>query len=232
MKKWQAYEQEIFDTFRDKFNDDLKKCVFTKNDHIVGQFSRVKRQIDLSIRGELAGMPLLGVVECKYLNKNVDVKAVEAFTSLLRDVKAHFGIIVTNKNYSKAAQNRAKTEGIHLEIIRGDEIDEYEFTWDTCQICDPGDDKPLTMIEWGTPYGIMHGDMVSIVQGGRCNWCNSIHVKCQACGSITPVYECDYNNVLECEGGCGLKFKVASDPYVIHDGGDEHIEVMENPKVS
>lgn len=42
----------------------------------------------------------------------------------------------------------------------------------------------------------------------RCDWYSSNHIKCKSCNSITPVYEFNLNKVLECEGGCGTKFRI------------------------
>lgn len=223
MSVWKRYEKQIFDILRNKG----PSCNFKKNDFLQGHFSGVKRQVDISIKGEIAGYEVVGVVECKCLNKKIDVKIVDSFVGFLEDVGATLGIIVTNKGYTNAAKNRAKIKGIKLDIVKFDEIDEYNFDIDICRVCDPGEDKPWPVINWGAPYGFGDEKAIRLVQFGRCDRCNSVHIKCQACGSITAIYESDYNSVVECEGGCGLKFKIVSDPFLIKDGGEEYIEIVE-----
>lgn len=225
MSKWKIYEKKIYNILKVKG----QSCIFKTNDRIDGHFSGVKRQVDISMRGEMVGHEILGVVECKCFNKKIDVKIVDSFIGFLEDVGANLGIIVTNKGYSKAAKNRAKIKGIRLDIVEFDTIEEYEFDWDICQLCDPGDEKPPAIIYWSNPHGIDNEEISKIVQFGRCDWCNSISIKCQSCGAITPVYEGDYNKVIECEGGCGLEFKVISQ-YAGDGLMEENIEIVTKPK--
>jgi len=41
---------------------------------------------------------------------------------------------------------------------------------------------------------------------GNCDWCNTIHIVCPDCTSITEIEQFRYNENIECEGGCGLIF--------------------------
>jgi len=225
-KKWLRYENEIYETLRKKHPD----CNFKSNDSIKGRFSKRKRQIDISIKGKLAGYNILGVVDCKCFSKRINVKIVESFIGFIEDVGANLGIIITNVGFTKAAKNRARPKGIKLNIVKFQDLDEYEVNWDICKLCDPGEDHSPAFISWSVPYDDMEEeDIFSIVQLGRCEWCNSISIKCKVCGVITPVHEAYYNQAIECEGGCGLKFKVISE-YVGDGLYDEHIEIVDSPK--
>lgn len=64
---------------------------------------------------------------------------------------------------------------------------------------------------------------------GHCDWCNGIHVKCAECGSVTPVLESDYDQSMECEEGCGLKFRVLS-KYEGNGLWEQHLEIIGNLK--
>ncbi len=199
MANWEAYEKHIFE----KLYNDFPDSVITKNDRILGQFSNARRQVDISIRGKLAGHDVLGVVECKFFNKRVNVKVIDGFIGFLEDVKANLGIIVTNKGFSTAAQNRARVKDIRLEVVEFQRLNQYKFSFDfdICEMCDPGPDRPLQPIYWGELIG-------ESFELGRCSWCNGINLKCQICGCITPVYEFEYDQVMECLGACGSKFIV------------------------
>lgn len=112
---WKEYETYILRHFQRLFPD-------TSIQHNVrreGLISKTQRQIDILIEGRIAGFDLKIIVDCKYFNKNVDVKEVESFLSFLQDLKASKGILITNKGYSKAAFNRATfdTQDIELRII-------------------------------------------------------------------------------------------------------------------
>ncbi len=72
------------------------------------------RQIDVLIRSEVAGMPLMTVIECRDFNKKLDVTAVDAFQSKLVDVGANKGVLVARKGFSGTAIHKAKRVGITL----------------------------------------------------------------------------------------------------------------------
>ncbi len=222
--KWLMYEKQIYDTLKKNHPG----CYFKSNDSIIGKFSKRKRQIDILIKGKLADWDIFGVVDCKCFSKKINVKIVESFIGFMEDVGANLGIIITNIGYTKAARNRAIPKGIKLDIVKFQDLDEYEFDWDICQLCDPGEDRPPAVVNWGVPYGVEDDKAISIVQSGRCDWCNSISIKCQACGVITPVSESDYNKEIDCEGGCGLIFKVISE-YVGSGLFEEHMEIIVSP---
>nr|WP_262896720.1 restriction endonuclease [Fulvivirga marina] len=117
-KDWRNYEKQIFNNLGQKFPG----CSITFDDSIFGIFSKTDRQIDISIRGELAGNKILGVVDCKYYSKKIDVKAVESFLGMLEDLNANIGIMITNDGYSQAAINRASVKNLKLEIVKIEEL--------------------------------------------------------------------------------------------------------------
>ena len=96
-KEWRKYEKRIHNNLQAKF----PSCSIIFDDSIFGIFSKTDRQIDISIRGELAGSKLLGIVDCKFYSKKVDVKAVESFLGMLEDLKAKIGIMITNAKRHK-----------------------------------------------------------------------------------------------------------------------------------
>lgn len=122
--EWKKYEREIFRYFRDTFPDTSIKY----DQHIIGKFSKVSRQVDILIEGEIVGFEIKIVVDCKYFSKNIDVKSVESFCSMIEDLDAHQGILITQKGYSKAAINRAfyGNHKVELDIINFDDIKNYQ----------------------------------------------------------------------------------------------------------
>lgn len=72
------------------------------------------RQIDVLIKSQVAGMPLLTVVECRDFNKRLDVTSIDAFQSKLVDVGANKGVLVSRKGFSSTAMQKAKRVGITL----------------------------------------------------------------------------------------------------------------------
>lgn len=219
-KDWELYEEQIFRKLRTDFPD----SAITKNDHIKGQFSKVSRQVDISIRGDLTGYEVLGVVECKHFSRRVDVKVVDSFIGFLEDVKANLGVIITNEGFSTAARNRASVRDIRLEIVEFEHLGDYDLSWYRCGVCDPGPERFPALVSFGPPDGVFCGDEpVYIIRVGHCDWCNSVHIECQACGVVTPIWPGDYDRLVECEGGCGLHFRVTQGP---KDDPEDRIEVL------
>lgn len=79
-----------------------------------GHLSRRQRQIDVLIRDKIGQYEILIIVNCKDYKKPVDVKGIEEFAGLQQDVRAHRGVLVCPKGFSKAAKVRAQSLQIDL----------------------------------------------------------------------------------------------------------------------
>jgi hypothetical protein len=121
---WKKYELEILTYFQETYPE----TTITFDKKIIGRYSKVERQIDIFIEGEIAGYEIKIVVDCKYFSKNIDVKQVESFCSMVEDVDAHQGVLITKKGYSKAAINRAYygSQKVELDIINFEKIKEFQ----------------------------------------------------------------------------------------------------------
>lgn len=221
MRDWELYEDKIFSKFSSEFPD----CKIIKDMKLVGQFSKTQRQIDVSIVGTVAGFEILGVIECKYFSKRVDVKVIEGFISFLEDVKADFGIVITNEGYSEAAKNRASVKSIRLAILNMAELDDYHFDWELCQICDLGEDRPPAIIYFDYGCNKERDGVLWLIDIGRCDWCNGINIRCQTCGCIMGIPDSMYEEEFECEGGCGIKFIIKQE-YVGNGMVEEKISIV------
>lgn len=123
---WKVYEKKLYEKLSKIYPD----CEIEYDDSIFGLYSRTERQIDFSIRGNIAGRKILGIVDAKFYNKNIDVKIVESFIGMTKDVNAHFGLIITNKGYSKSAKNRVKYSNLKLEVLELNEMNEIDISVD------------------------------------------------------------------------------------------------------
>lgn len=121
---WRKYEKEIYRYFKETFPMTTIKF----DQKILGRFSKVERQIDILIEGNVAGYALKIIVDCKYFSKTIDVKTVESFCSMVEDVNAHQGVLITSKGFSPAAINRAYygNQKVELDIINFDEIKQFQ----------------------------------------------------------------------------------------------------------
>ena len=121
---WRKYEFEIFDTFKRVYPNTTIKF----NQKIKGRFSKVDRQIDILIEGRIAGKKFRLVIDGKYYSKKIDVTQVDSFISMVEDIEAVQGILITSRGYSKAAINRAYygPSDIELDILNFDELKNFQ----------------------------------------------------------------------------------------------------------
>lgn len=121
---WKKYENEIFETFKEAYPN----AKISYNQKIVGRYSKVERQIDVLIEGRIAGKKLRLVIDGKYFSKNIDVKEVDSFISMVEDIDAAQGILITSRGYSPAAINRAYygPTDIDLDILNFEELKEFQ----------------------------------------------------------------------------------------------------------
>lgn len=121
---WREYEKEIHRYFTVSYPETLIKY----DQKLLGKYSKVERQIDILIEGNIAGFALKIIVDCKYFSKTIDVKEVETFCSMVEDVDANQGVLITKKGFSPAAINRAYygPQKVELDIINFDEIKDFQ----------------------------------------------------------------------------------------------------------
>jgi len=119
-KPWKVYEKEVFNLFKAHFlNADVQQNV-----RIQGRFSKRARQIDVLVTETIPAGRSKTIVDAKYFNRKVNVKAVDGFAGFLDDVGAHKGILITSKGYSKAALRRAFycPKNLELDILNFSEL--------------------------------------------------------------------------------------------------------------
>jgi hypothetical protein len=109
---WREYEQAVFNEFKLRYpTSDIRWNV-----HLPGALSGIDRQIDILVDARVAGKPVRTVIDAKMYGKAIDVKHVEEFLGLMKDVAAHRGMMVTTVGYSKAALERAHRDICDVEL--------------------------------------------------------------------------------------------------------------------
>lgn len=123
---WKGFEDAVYEECQRVYH--FRDAEISKNTHIVGKFSGVKRQIDVLIKlmNDDAITSKI-VVECKHYGKKIDVKIVESFIGCLEDVGADKGIIVSEKGFTKAAISRAHKgkDDIEVDILNLGELQQF-----------------------------------------------------------------------------------------------------------
>lgn len=117
---WTEYEALVHKHFSSIYPD----AHIVRDAKILGQYSKTERQIDVLIEDSIADFRIRIAVDAKCFTKRVNVTHVEKFISMLDDIKADQGMMVTTKGYSDAAINRAHygPHKLEVEILSFDEL--------------------------------------------------------------------------------------------------------------
>lgn len=107
---WKKFQHEVYEECKRVFNDAEE---ILEDTHIKGKFTKRSRQIDTLIK--LNDNDIIAV-DAKCYNKKVDVKEVESYIGMLKDIGANKGILISNKGFSKAAINRAHFGESNFEV--------------------------------------------------------------------------------------------------------------------
>jgi len=119
--KWKQFELLVAQIQADLAG---ANAVVTPNDKIMGH-TGIFRQIDVSIKSNVGEFSILVVIDCKDYKHPLDIKDVEAFISMAKDVQAHRAAMVAASGYSEAARARAKAAQIELYTV----VDTGDHPW-------------------------------------------------------------------------------------------------------
>lgn len=98
------------------------------DEYIVDRLGQ-RRQFDVVIRGQFAGQAMLGVIECKDLNRKVGTPEVDAFHTKAQDINANFRVIASKLGFSEPAMQKARHYGIRLISLVDRELLNQEFAF-------------------------------------------------------------------------------------------------------
>lgn len=167
----------------------------TPNASLLGSISGVKRQIDILVDARWdAGTERRIIFDAKRRKRKIDLKDVEAFEGMMRDVSASRGVLVCTSGWTKAALARAD-QNIYLRLITEDEAHEIDHAAiDRCPYCLSQNRKTKGLVFWDGQFPLPLTGW-AIVFTGKCDVCRSFAFWCWDCGEkvIVPdgeTYEC------------------------------------------
>jgi hypothetical protein len=181
----------------------------TPNASLVGSISGVSRQIDVLVdaRFENGGDRRI-IFDAKLRKRKVDVKEVESFEGMMRDVRASRGVLVCTNGYTEAARRRAETF-IDVRIMEEEEALEHDFALtDACPNCARLGERQRGIVFWDGQFPLPVAGAWAIVFTGKCDQCRSFAFWCWGCGEKTAVPD---GTVHECGCGCRWFTEAAED---------------------
>jgi len=109
---WRKYEREIHTELTSLY----REASIRHDVKLPGSLSGTTRQIDILVEEDLRGGRVATAIDAKHHSRPIDVKDVEAFVGLLRDVRLNRGIMISASGYSEAALARAFHDDIDLDL--------------------------------------------------------------------------------------------------------------------
>jgi hypothetical protein len=121
---WKEYEREIEKYFRSEY----PTARIAANAHLVGRHSKTDRQIDLLIEIQVCDVSFRIVIDAKHHARKIDVKHVEEFLGLMRDVSAHKGLMIAPEGFTSAAIERAHSDDadVLLDVLNFKDLAEFQ----------------------------------------------------------------------------------------------------------
>jgi hypothetical protein len=101
------------------------KAEVLHNVRLDGRSSGTKRQIDVLVKENIGQYEIKIIIDCKDYKVPVDVKGVEEFDGLLRDVGAQKGVLVCPRGFTGAAKKRA--EGLQIDLYSPVDTDAHKW---------------------------------------------------------------------------------------------------------
>ncbi|MEU1551043.1 restriction endonuclease [Nocardia sp. NPDC005745] len=87
--------------------------------------ARGTHKIDVTVRGSRAGMQFLWVVECKHWRRRVTKEKVAALLSIVQDVGADRGIMLSESGFQAGAPRMAQSSNISLTSLSELRVDTH-----------------------------------------------------------------------------------------------------------
>jgi Restriction endonuclease len=189
MKEWRQYERLVAILTTEDYDANY---TVIPNARIKGFISNRKRQIDVLVDYRFdTNLSRRIIFDAKYRKRPVDIKEIEAFEGLMKDVNAQRGIIICSNGHTASALRRAQ-EHIGINLLPEDEINNFDInSWENCrnQNCENG------LVLWDANPSIIIEGMVSVQATGKCDGCGRFHIWCWDCGIR---YCIDYESKLQC----------------------------------
>lgn len=168
----------------------------TPNASLIGSVSGARRQIDVLVDARWDNDVERRIIfDAKRRSRKVDVKDVEAFEGLMRDVRATRGVLVCTRGHTKAALRRAE-QRIDIRLVSEREALEIDHAAiDPCPHCADLKRRPQGIVFWDGQLPLALGPAFVIIFTGKCDVCRNFAFWCWDCGEKKLIphgesYEC------------------------------------------
>jgi hypothetical protein len=109
---WRRYEREVHAELVANYPEASVRF----DVRLPGSLSATARQVDILLEEDLPGGRVATAIDAKQHARPIDVKDVESFVGLLRDVRVDRGVMVSASGYTEAALTRAFRDDVDLDL--------------------------------------------------------------------------------------------------------------------
>lgn len=130
--KWRRFEKLVA-----KVQQDLAPNALVKHDDkIKGHNSGKLRQIDVTVKQKVGQYNMLIAIDCKDYRVPVDVKDVEEFVGLIKDIRANKGAMVAANGFTDTAKRVGEKAGLDLYRLVDAEAHDWRAYVSIPVLCD------------------------------------------------------------------------------------------------
>jgi len=203
---WKAFEKEVANLTAAVH---ATPSSVTWDAKLPGIDSKVHRQVDVHVQGEINGVPIEIAIECKRYGRPIDVGEMEAFKGKLFDLSVDAGVFYVHDGVTQAARNIAAAAR-HPKIVL------KEFAG--ASLLGPAWSTSLEeLLDWDCPNDNCFGGYIgwsgfrqpaggADVEAGYCEMCGTFAIRCRECGEVDSA---DYGTAT-CYT-CGATYDVTTD---------------------
>jgi hypothetical protein len=174
--QWRSYENQVARLMA-SFGD----AEVAHNVIVTGAVSGSSRQIDVLVKGNVAGRSISIAVECKRYKRPLGIGAIDEFVGKILDLRVDSGVLFCLNGFTEPARLRAK-HALHpkIELIQLEaEEEQQEIDIDRLLFDCPADNCDYGTVGWWT----WRSESGQILRAGRCDLCGSFAVECPECDS-------------------------------------------------
>ncbi|MFG6568818.1 restriction endonuclease [Sulfitobacter sp. 1A13679] len=155
------------------------------NASLRGTISGVQRQIDILVDARWqSGVARRIIYDAKRRNRKINVKDIESFEGMMRDVRANRGVIVCSSGWTEAAEARAD-QNIEIVLMADDDAENLDHAAvEPCPYCVDQNRKTKGLVFWDGQLSLPLGGW-SVIFTGKCDGCRSFAFWCWECGEKT-----------------------------------------------
>ncbi|WP_022834906.1 restriction endonuclease [Salisaeta longa] len=124
---WREYENEIYGHLVQEYSG-FSHAEVKRDVRIEGAISGRKRQVDILLIEDIEGEKIQTAYDAKFHSRPIDLKHVESFLGMLKDIQVNRGVLVSKEGYTSSAYKRVfhDERDLDLDIWSLDEFKSWQ----------------------------------------------------------------------------------------------------------